>query len=126
MIRKGWSLSSLADEVGVHRSNLSRFFRGETDLRASVFMEMLAVLGISLDEALTGAFNGKEQPSRVAPPVDLWAILEQLDSFGVSGILDRILSSARRLGVKIPDKDLNCLNEYKKELLVVKVKRGGK
>jgi transcriptional regulator with XRE-family HTH domain len=125
MVRKGWTLSSLADAVGVHRSNLSRFFRGETDLRASVFIDMLAVLGISLDHALTEAFNGKDQLSRAVPLVDLWAILDRLDSFGVSGILDRILSSARRLGVKIPEKDLRSLNEYKKELLVVKVKRGG-
>lgn len=125
MARKGWTMSSLGDAIGVHRSVLSRFFRGETDLRASVYMRLLTALGIDLDEALVAAFNGQESPAAASPPVDLWPILSQLDGFILSGVLDRILSSARRQGVEISEKDRQCLIEYKQSLLVIDRKQGG-
>lgn len=103
---RGWSISRLADEVGVHRSQMSRALSGMANLRLSTIAKIEAalespILEVNREPSLT--FEKRGYPSR--PPAgchqitfsmnDIKAGIEKIDqSWSVESTLKNPLNTS--------------------------------
>ncbi|MBT4761694.1 MAG: helix-turn-helix transcriptional regulator [Bdellovibrionaceae bacterium] len=73
---KGISQQKIADHCQISRISVHRFFKGQTELKATDFMNLLSTLGISIDykinEALENSLGYKSKP-----PLELNVIATQ-------------------------------------------------
>ena len=64
---KGISQQKIADTCKISRISVHRFFKGQTELKATDFMHLLETLGISIDykinEALENSLGYKSKPT---------------------------------------------------------------
>ncbi len=104
--QKGYSQKALAEQVGVHVTNISRYERGENRPTAEVLSRLAEVLEVSVDflmsgsvqEAANNSISDKEllqqfRQVEKLPPAKKRLIKEFLDAFLLKNELQQKLAS---------------------------------
>ncbi len=116
----GISQSDISNEGGVNKSSLSRFFRGETDLRSKQLIKLLGTIGIDLHQIVNQKIDeklGKEKPVAHIGG-ELETIIQNLDDLVAHTILETIISKAKREKKADLKKEIKNLEEYRRTLLL--------
>jgi transcriptional regulator with XRE-family HTH domain len=88
--KKNLSQSKLADLIGVHVTNISRYERGENKPTSAVLTKLGDTLGVSSDYLMSGS----------------------IDDFADSSISDKELLNQFKEVSKLTDKDRNTVKEF--------------
>ncbi len=104
MRQQGLSQAELASRSGLHRSNLCRFLAGETDVRMSSLLSLLAALGLDFKEYLQHELN-RRSLSPVQLKVDsiggaIETLLEHSDSLTKRTLINTLMVRAQSAGHK--------------------------
>ena len=91
---QGISQSHISAEGGVNKSSLSRFFRGETDIRSKQLISLLNAIGIDLHQILNQRIDEKLGKEKLITNIgaELETIIQNLDDLMAHTILETIIS----------------------------------
>lgn len=117
---RGISQSQISEEGGVNKSSLSRFFRGETDIRSKQLIRVLNSIGVDLHQILNQKIDEKLGKEKLITNIgsELETIIQNLDDLMAHTILETIISKAKRVKKTDLKKEIKNLEEYRKNLLL--------
>ena len=120
----GITQAQVADECGINKSSLSRFFRGVSDIRTSQLVKVLHTIGIDLLQIINRQIDerlGKEKPT---PHIgaDLETIVQHLDKLESQTLLETIIVKAKKIKSIDLKKEMKNVEEYRK-LLSLKARK---
>jgi transcriptional regulator with XRE-family HTH domain len=117
---QGVSQTHIAEEGGVNKSSLSRYFRGESDIRSKQLVGVLSAIGIDLHEIVNSKIDerlGKEKPGSSLGN-DLEIVLESFDDLAAQTFLETVIAKAKKVKKMDLKKQIKNLEDYHKSLLM--------
>lgn len=98
--KEGLNQSEIGRRIGVNSSVLSRYFRGENEVRAEVFVQLLTLMGINLREIIEAKIEPQEV--KVARPEGLGShineLLEAVDPLTKKALLSSLIATLSSVG----------------------------